>query len=267
MLLSVVIPCFNEARTIARVVGAVRACPVRDVEIIVVDDASTDGSRELLRGALAGQIDRLVCQEVNRGKGAALRAGFAVARGEFVVVQDADLEYDPAELPRLLGPLVAGQADVVFGSRFLGVGPHRVLYFWHYVGNRALTLLCNAFSNVNLTDMETCYKMFRRELLAALDLREDRFGFEPEFTIKAARRGCRIYETGISYHGRTYGEGKKIGWRDGLRAVYAIVKFGVSVPRGRAVSGPVVMEAAGGAAGAAGVAGPGPLAAAGEDRA
>ncbi len=148
------------------------------------------------QAALAGQIDRLVCQEVNRGKGAALRAGFAVARGDFLVVQDADLEYDPAELPGLLAPLTAGRADVVFGSRFTGTGPHRVLYFWHYVANAGLTLLCNAFSNVNLTDMETCYKMFRRELLPSLDLREDRFGFEPEFTIKAARLGCRMYEIG-----------------------------------------------------------------------
>ncbi len=233
MLLSVVIPCFNEVRTIARVVEAVRSGPVRDLEIIVVDDGSTDGSRELLQGALAGLIDQQVCQEINRGKGAALRAGFAVARGDFLIVQDADLEYDPAELPRLLAPLVAGQADVVFGSRFKGTGPHRVLYFWHYAANRVLTLLCNAFSNVNLTDMETCYKMFRRDLLPALDLRENRFGFEPEFTIKAARLGCRIYETGISYHGRTYVEGKKIGWRDGLRAVYAIVKFGLTVPHRR----------------------------------
>ncbi len=234
MLLSVIIPCFNEAKTVARVIAAVRACPVPDLEIVVVDDASCDGTRELLQNALAGQIDRLVCQEVNRGKGAALRAGFAVARGDFLVVQDADLEYDPAELPGLLAPLTAGRADVVFGSRFTGTGPHRVLYFWHYVANAGLTLLCNAFSNVNLTDMETCYKMFRRELLPSLNLREDRFGFEPEFTIKAARLGCRMYEIGISYHGRTYQDGKKIGWRDGFRAVYAIFKYGLTVPRRQA---------------------------------
>ena len=176
-------------------------------------------------------------------RGAALRSGFAAARGQFLVVQDADLEYDPVEFPRLLGPLSAGLADVVYGSRFIGTGPHRVLYFWHYVANAGLTLLSNAFSNVNLTDMETCYKMFRRELLPALDLREDRFGFEPEFTIKVARMGCRIYEVGISYHGRTYQEGKKIGWRDGFRAVYAITKFGLTVPRRRA--SPAVVRPAG----------------------
>ena len=225
MKLSVVIPCYNEAATIERVVDAVRAAPWPDKEIIVVDDGSDDGTRELLEGRLRPRIDRLETHARNRGKGAALRTGFAAATGDFVIVQDADLEYDPREYPVLLAPLVDGRADVVYGSRFLGGAPHRVLYFWHSVGNGFLTLLSNMLTDLNLTDMETCYKAFRREVLQSITIEEDRFGFEPEVTAKVARLGCRIYEVGISYSGRTYAEGKKIGYRDGLWAIYCIVKY------------------------------------------
>ncbi len=226
--LSVVIPVFNEAATIARVLEAVRASGVESLEIIVVNDASTDGTRSLLDGELRAQIDTLVHHEHNRGKGAALRTGIAHASGRFVIVQDADLEYDPREYPRLLQPLREEQADVVFGSRFASSGVRRVLYFWHAIGNQVLTLASNMCTNLNLSDMETCYKVFRREILQSLALREDRFGFEPEVTAKVARiPGIRIFEIGISYRGRTYAEGKKIGWKDGVRALYCIVKYGL----------------------------------------
>ncbi|MFO7178368.1 MAG: glycosyltransferase family 2 protein [Pseudomonadota bacterium] len=224
-LLSVVIPAYNEAATIRELVQAVQKSPV-DKEIIVVDDCSTDGTSEKL-DALAAEMPnvRVFRHQRNRGKGAALRTGFAEARGRFVIVQDADLEYDPQEYPKVLQPLIDGKADVVYGSRFAGGEAHRVLYFWHYVGNRALTLLSNGFTDLNLTDMETCYKAFRREIIQSIRIEEDRFGFEPEITAKIAKLGCRVYEVGISYSGRTYEQGKKIGWKDGVRAVYCILRY------------------------------------------
>jgi len=225
MKISVVIPCYNEVDTIERIIAAVRAAEPTDKEIIVVDDASTDGSGERLAGELRARIDGLVRHPVNRGKGAALRSGFEAATGDIVLVQDADLEYDPSEYPRLLAPIIDGHADVVYGSRFMGAAPHRVLYFWHRVGNGFLTLLSNMFTNLNLTDMETCYKAFRREVLRSIRIEEDRFGFEPEITAKVARGGWRVYEVGISYFGRTYAEGKKIGYKDGFRAIWCIVKY------------------------------------------
>ena len=225
MKLSVVIPCYNEVRTIRHIVDRVRAAPVAEREIIIVDDCSRDGTRDLLRTEIAPLVDKVLYHEVNQGKGAALRTGFRAATGDVVVVQDADLEYDPQDYPRLLQPILEGKADVVFGSRFQGGQPHRVVYFWHMVGNKVLTLLSNMATNINLTDMETCYKVFRREVLQRIEIEENRFGFEPEITAKVARLGVVIYEVGISYYGRTYAEGKKIGWRDGFRALWAIAKY------------------------------------------
>ncbi len=225
MKLSVVIPVFNELSTLEQILRAVKASPVHDMEIILVDDYSTDGTRDLIREKLADEVDQVLYQPRNMGKGAALREGFRHATGDIVVVQDADLEYDPRQYPDLIEPIVRDRADVVYGSRFQGGGPHRVVYFWHYVGNKLLTLLSNMLTNINLTDMETCYKVFRRDIIQSVDIRENRFGFEPEITAKVARMNVRIYEIGISYYGRTYAEGKKIGWRDGLRAVWCILKY------------------------------------------
>ncbi len=227
MKLSVLIPVYNERETVEEVVGRVRAVRA-DVEIICVDDFSTDGTRDVLQGLLeGGQIDALVLHEKNQGKGAAIRSGVAKATGDAVIIQDADLEYDPNEYVRLIGPIEQGKADAVYGSRFAGEGPHRVLYFWHYVGNKLLTLLSNMVTNLNLTDMETCYKMFRREVLESLEIEENRFGLEPEITAKLALGGWRIYEVGISYSGRTYAEGKKINWKDGVSAFRCILKYGL----------------------------------------
>ena len=228
MKLSVVIPCYNERGTIEAVIDAVRAAPGGEKEIIVVDDCSRDGSGELLEGPLRAKVDRVLRHPVNRGKGAALRTGIAGATGDIVIIQDADLEYDPQQYPALIEPILQDKADVVYGSRFLGGGPHRVLYFWHRVGNGFLTLVSNMFTNLNLTDMETCYKVFRREIIQSVRIEEDRFGFEPEITAKIAKLRCRVYEVGISYHGRTYEEGKKIGWRDGVRAMWCIVRYNLS---------------------------------------
>lgn len=225
MKISVVIPCYNEKDTIEEIVLAVRAAPVPEKEIIVVDDGSSDGTIPVLKEKIAVLVDKIIFHECNRGKGAALRSGFQAASGEIVLVQDADLEYDPQEYPLLLDPIQSGKADVVYGSRFMGGRAHRVVYFWHMVGNRFLTLLSNMLTNLNLTDMETCYKAFRREVLAKIAIEEDHFGFEPEITAKVAKSGCRVFEVGVSYNGRTYEEGKKIGWRDGFRAIYAIVKY------------------------------------------
>jgi len=225
MKVSVVIPVFNERGTIEQIVNAVRSAPVENIEIIVVDDASTDGTQDVLKGKISAMADQIIYQPRNSGKGAALRAGFAVATGDVILVQDADLEYNPDDYPILLEPIFSGKADAVFGSRFMGGRPHRVLYFWHMVGNRFLTLLSNMFTNLNLTDLETCYKVFRAPLVKSLNLRENRFGFEPEVTAKLARTQCRIYEVGISYNGRTYSEGKKVNWKDGFHAIYAIVRY------------------------------------------
>jgi len=225
MKLSIIIPCYNEARTIRAIVDLVRAAPVPNKEILIVDDCSHDGTREILHTEIAPLVDRIIYHNVNQGKGAALRTGFAAATGDVVIIQDADLEYDPNEYSRLLAPIESGRADVVFGSRFAGGDAHRVVYFWHMVGNKLLTLLSNMLTNLNLTDMETCYKAFRREVLQKIIIKENRFGFEPEITAKVARLDVVIVEVGISYYGRTYKQGKKINWRDGIRALYCIFKY------------------------------------------
>lgn len=226
MKLSVVIPVYNEKNTIEEIIHQVKAVKGIDMEIILVDDFSTDGTRELYL-KLKTSVDKIILHEKNMGKGAALRTGFQHASGDYVVVQDADLEYDPQEYPILLEPVLKGKADVVYGSRFMGDRPHRVLFFWHYVGNKILTLLSNIFTNLNLTDMETCYKLFKREIIQNIPIKENRFGFEPEITARIARTHARIYEVGISYSGRDYSEGKKIGWKDAIRAFICIIKYNV----------------------------------------
>jgi glycosyltransferase involved in cell wall biosynthesis len=233
MKLSVVMPVYNERATLREVVKKVLAVPL-EIELITVDDGSRDGSRDILAELMTEHPQmRVILQPQNMGKGAALRRGFQEATGDYVVVQDADLEYDPAEYPKLLEPLIQEKADVVFGSRFLGGAPHRVLYFWHSVGNSILTLLSNCLTNINLSDMETCYKAFRREVIQSIPIEENRFGFEPEITVKVARRNLRIYEVGISYWGRTYEEGKKIGWKDGVRALYCLLKYSLKEQKTR----------------------------------
>jgi glycosyltransferase involved in cell wall biosynthesis len=238
--LSIVIPVFNERATIRQIIEAVLAVSVDSVdsvqkELIVVDDYSTDGTRDELATLMGcGKANlRVLYHDYNQGKGAALRTGFAAATGDIVLVQDADLEYDPREYGKLIVPILEGKADVVFGSRFVGGESHRVLYFWHSLGNKFLTLLSNMFTDLNLTDMETCYKVFRRDVLTRFTIQENRFGVEPEITAKVAKLGCRVYEVGISYAGRTYNEGKKIGWRDGVRAIWCIVKYNLLFPINR----------------------------------
>lgn len=235
MKLTVIIPVFNEKMTIEAVLQRVEAVPLQmKREIVLVDDCSTDGTREVVQRLKQGRGESLVClfHDRNRGKGAAIRSGFAIASGDILLIQDADLEYDPVEYHKLLAPILAGKADVVYGSRFVGSQPHRVLLFWHSIGNRFLTLLSNMLTNLNLTDMETCYKVFRKEIVAGLTLRENRFGFEPEITAKIAKLDCRIYEVGVSYSGRTYAEGKKINWKDGLWAIWCILKYNL-LPLGK----------------------------------
>ena len=232
MKLSIVIPVYNEENTVETIVDLVLKAPLSiDKELILVDDCSTDNTRSIIETRLAGKVSKTVFHEKNQGKGAALRSGFAAATGDIVIVQDADLEYDPNEFQRLINPILANKADVVYGSRFASGELHRVLYFWHSIGNKFLTLVSNMFSNLNLTDMETCYKAFRKDVIADIRIEENRFGFEPEITAKIARiKGIRIYETGITYSGRTYEEGKKIGWRDGVAALWCIVKYNLRRP-------------------------------------
>tara|TARA_A100001388_G_scaffold277615_2_gene269917 strand:- start:1810 stop:2523 length:714 start_codon:yes stop_codon:yes gene_type:complete len=222
--LSVIIPCYNEIGTINELLKRVKNSSVRSKEIIIVDDFSTDGTREFLN-SLEDKSLKIIFNKKNQGKGAAIAKGIKFATGEISIIQDADLEYDPAEFEQIINPIVSNKADVVFGSRFQGAQPHRVVYFWHRIGNGFLTLLSNILTDLNLTDMETCYKAFKTEILKAIIIKEKRFGFEPEITAKVSRMKCRIYEVGISYYGRTYEEGKKIGWKDGIRAIWCIIKY------------------------------------------
>ncbi|MBI3793738.1 MAG: glycosyltransferase family 2 protein [Nitrospinae bacterium] len=225
MKLSVIVPCYNENNTIESIIAAIKSSPYPNKEIIIVDDCSKDGTRDKLRNGIEKTVDKVIYHEINMGKGAALRTGIMAATGDIVIIQDADLEYDPNEYERVVEPIVKGKADVVYGSRFLGGDAHRVVYFWHRIGNGLLTLLSNMFTNLTLTDMETCYKAFRREVIQSIKIEENRFGFEPEITAKIARKNLRIYEVGISYYGRTYEEGKKIGWKDGVSALRCIIVY------------------------------------------
>jgi glycosyltransferase involved in cell wall biosynthesis len=224
MKLSIIIPCYNEAQTILSLINSVKESSIKNREIIIVDDGSSDGTKEIL-GSIHSDEVRIFFHDHNQGKGAALRTGFGVATGDICIVQDADLEYDPQEFPIVIQPILEDKADVVFGSRFQGGRPHRVVYFWHRIGNGFLTLMSNLFTDLNLSDMETCYKAFRRDVIQSITIQENRFGFEPEITAKIAKKNLRIYEVGISYYGRTYEDGKKIGWKDGLRAIYCILKY------------------------------------------
>ncbi len=225
MKLSINIPCYNEASTIETVVKAVLDPPYIDKEIVIVDDCSNDGTQEKLKSTIEPMVEQVLYHEYNQGKGAALRTGIKAAKGDIIIVQDADLEYNPMEIYKVIYPILEDKADVVYGSRFLGGEPHRVLYYWHMVGNKFLTTLSNMLTNLNLTDMETCYKAFRKEIIQQIKIEENRFGFEPEITAKTAKLKCRIYEVGISYFGRTYEEGKKIGWQDGFSALRCIIKY------------------------------------------
>jgi glycosyltransferase involved in cell wall biosynthesis len=225
MKLSIIIPCYNELNTLKDIIKAVRKFHYNNKEIILIDDFSSDGTRDLIRKSIEAKVDKVIFHNKNIGKGAAIRSGIKAATGDIVVIQDADLEYDPEEILKVIEPILNGKADVVYGSRFVGATPHRVLYFWHLIGNKLLTILSNMFTNITLTDMETCYKAFKREVIQSITIEEDRFGFEPEITAKVARMNCRIYEVGISYYGRTYEDGKKIGWKDGISALRCIIKY------------------------------------------
>ena len=229
MKLSIIIPCYNEKLYLPELLLRVKRSLVREKEIILVDDGSDDGTDQLIRDQLAGEVDKVVYHSHNRGKGAAIRSGLAHVTGDVVIIQDADLEYDPMVYPKLMAPIAEGKADVVYGSRFIGEGLHRVYLFWVYVGNKCMSLFSNMFTNLNLTDMETCYKVFRSDIIKTLSIRQNRFGIEPELTARIAKKKCRVYEVGIPYYGRSYAEGKKIGWKDGFKAVYVIVKYGLFV--------------------------------------
>ena len=224
MKLSVIIPCFNEEKTIIEIINKVKNNPYKNIEILVIDDCSTDKSITLLK-EIESEIYKLILHKKNLGKGASIRSGLKEATGDILIIQDADLEYNPDEYPILIKPIIQNNADVVYGSRFQGSQPHRMLYFWHSLGNKFLTILSNMFTNLNLTDMECCYKVFKKNIISKIDLVENRFGFEPEITAKLSRLNCRIYEVGVSYNGRTYAEGKKINWKDGVRAIYCILKY------------------------------------------
>jgi glycosyltransferase involved in cell wall biosynthesis len=227
--LSIIIPCYNEVATIQKVLSLIEACNYPNKEIIIVDDNSNDGTKEKLLYEIepTGKVSKIIYHNINKGKGAAIRSGIFFSSGDLVIIQDADLEYDPNEYHKLVNPIINDKADVVFGSRFLGSNEHRVLYFWHRIGNGFITLLSNIFTNLNLTDIEVCYKVFRRDIIKKIKIEEDRFGFEPEITAKISKLNCRIYEVGVSYNGRTYKEGKKIGWKDGFRAIYCILKYNI----------------------------------------